>query len=508
MRNEFRFDKCRKQRPHCTRSTDICDRIFPAPFLKQGCVGAIRRFNTMTDLHETPTERRYWLRSGLLTLLEKSAGLIFALGTAMILFRGLDKSDFAAWGVFLIVTYFLEMGRSGLLQNGQVRYLILHRAQPDEYGAINTTALSISLIFSLLTNGLLWISADWLARTYQAPQLDAVLPVYFATNLVMAFFYHFNFVQQANFEFRGIFWSTFWFRGALFGWTLFCFLSGRPLALPEMAWAMFAGALAGTAWSGLHALPFLRHRRGIDLEWVKKLLSYGQYVLGTNLSTMFYKNIDKLALGNLLGPAAFAVYDAAGKVTQMVETPSFSIAAVVFPQGARKLESEGPEGIRHLYEKSVGAILALILPFLILSVAFAGPIIWLFAGAEYAEAATVLRLTAFFGLFLPFAVQCGTILDATGRPALNFAFTLFTAILNLGLSYLFIDRLGLTGAALATLTGYALSFALQQRRLARDFGVRWWRAFGYVPEFYKTGYYLLKNILSDRVVKGERVEGG
>ncbi|MCC7504864.1 MAG: hypothetical protein IT259_06180, partial [Saprospiraceae bacterium] len=70
----------------------------------------------MTDLHETPTERRYWLHSGLLTLLEKSAGLIFALGTAMILFRGLDKSDFAAWGVFLIVTYFLEMGRSGLLQ--------------------------------------------------------------------------------------------------------------------------------------------------------------------------------------------------------------------------------------------------------------------------------------------------------------------------------------------------------------------------------------------------------
>jgi len=216
-------------------------------------------------------------------------------------------------------------------------------------------------------------------------------------------------------------------------------------------------------------------------------------VLGTNLSTMFYKNIDKLTLGSMLGPAAFAAYDAAGKITQMIETPSFSIAAIVFPQSARKMDTEGPEGVRRLYERSVGAVLALILPFVVLSVLFAQPIIWLFAGSAYAESANVLRLTAFFGLFLPFAVQCGTVLDATGRPALNFAYTLFTAVLNLGLSYLFVARLGLMGAAWATLCGYAVSFALQQYRLARDYGVRWWRAFTYVPAFYRMGVDVLKN---------------
>ncbi|MFN8302930.1 MAG: flippase [Saprospiraceae bacterium] len=447
----------------------------------------------MTDLHDSAHERRFWLRSGLLTLMEKSVGLLFALGTAMMLFRGLDKADFTAWGVYLLITYFLEMGRSGLIQNGMVRYLILHRSDAPAYVAISNAALLISLVFSLLSNLLLWVGIPWLAATYQSPQLAEVLPVYFVTNLLMAGFYHFNFIQQANFEFRGIFWSTFFFRGSLFGWISYCWLSHRPLDLREMAWSMLAGAAVGALVSAWYARPFLKWRNVLDFQWIKTLLSFGKYVLGTNLSTMFYKNIDKLTLGSMLGPAAFAAYDAAGKITQMIETPSFSIAAIVFPQSARKMDTEGPEGVRRLYERSVGAVLALILPFVVLSVLFAQPIIWLFAGSAYAESANVLRLTAFFGLFLPFAVQCGTVLDATGRPALNFAYTLFTAVLNLGLSYLFVARLGLMGAAWATLCGYAVSFALQQYRLARDYGVRWWRAFTHVPAFYRMGVDVLKN---------------
>lgn len=447
----------------------------------------------MTDLHDSAHERRFWLRSGLLTLMEKSVGLLFALGTAMMLLRGLDKADFTTWGVYLLITYFLEMGRSGLIQNGMVRYLILHRGEPDRYAAVSSAAMVISLAFSILSNLLLWAGISWLATTYQSPRLAEVLPVYFATNLVMAGFYHVNFVQQANFEFRGIFWSTFFFRGALFGWIAFCWLSRRPLDLGEMAWAMFGGALLGAAVSGFYAKPFLAWKKSIDFQWIKKLLSFGKYVLGTNLSTMFYKNIDKLTLGSVLGPSAFAVYDAAGKITQLIETPSFSIAAIVFPQSARKMDTEGPDGVRRLYERSVGAVLALILPFVVLSVVFAQPIIWLFAGSAYAESANVLRLTAFFGLFLPYAVQCGTVLDATGRPALNFAYTLFTAVLNLGLSYLFVARFGLMGAAWATLCGYAVSFALQQYRLSKDYGVRWWRAFTHVPDFYRMGIGLLKS---------------
>lgn len=447
----------------------------------------------MTDHKIAPDNRAYWLRSTLLTLLEKGAGLVFALGTAILLLRGLAKEDFAAWGIFVLVTYFLEMARWGLLQNGMVRALTLHREQADEYRAIASAALALNLLFSVASNALLWLGMNWLMRSYQTPQLGALLPVYFATNFVMTVFYHANFLQQANFEFRGIFWSTFFLRGTVFAWVLGCWVAGAPIVLSQLAWTMFAGAVLGAGASWLYARPFWRHARALDFAWMKKLIAFGKYVLGTNLCTMLYKNIDKLTLGQLIGPAAFAVYDAASRITQLVEAPSFGIAAVVFPQSARRMAEGGADGVRWLYERSVGAILAIVLPFVALTVVFAEPVVWLFAGPAYEDSAGVLRLTALFALFLPFAVQFGTVMDSTGRPATNFYYTLFTAAVNLGLSYAFIWRFGLFGAAFATLTGYAVSFALMQRVLARDFGIRWWRAFGHVPGFYKMGIDLLKN---------------
>jgi lipopolysaccharide exporter len=445
----------------------------------------------------------YWVRSGILTLLEKGSGLVFALGTVILLSRGLSKADFATWGLFLLITYFLEMGRTGLIQNGLVRYLASNRDKPLQYVSIATASTLLNLSFSLLSNVALWLGMHWLIETYQAPHLDDVLPVYFFTNFAMAFFYHFNFVQQANLEFRGIFWATFCFRGALFVWVALCWAMGWPMVLQQLALSMLVGALTGMFGSFLYARPFLLFWKNIPAHqraefprtvwvWLCKLLSFGKYVLGTNLSTMFYKSVDKLTLGSMLGPAAFAVYDIAGRITQLIEAPSFSMAAVVFPQSAQRLDRDGPSGIKWLYERSVGAILAIILPFLMLVLLFAEPIILVMAGSQYLESANILRLTAFFGLFMPFAVQFGTILDSTGRPATNFAYTLFTALLNLGLSYLFVSRFGLIGAALATLTGLAVSFVGMQRLLRRDFGIQWWRAFSHIPGFYRLAWNLVK----------------
>ena len=452
------------------------------------------------SVSKTPPPSNYWVRSGILTLLERGTGLVFALGTVMLLSRGTTKTDFATWGLFLLLTYTLEMGRSGLIQNGLIRHLAAHGADPGAYRAISAAALFLNLAYSFVSNLALWLGMAWLIRSYQTPALAEVLPVYFVTNVVMAFMYQFNFVQQANLEFRGIFWSTFCFRGALFAWVLFCRLSGHVMVLQELALSMLAGALLGGLLSWYYARPYLAwpatsERRESVFVWMFRLARYGRYVLGTNLSAMFYKNIDKLTLGSLLGPAAFAVYDVAGRVTQLVESPSFSIAAIVFPQSAQRIERQGPSGIKVLYERSVGAILAIILPFLLLVILFAEPVVRLLAGPHYAESANILRLTAFFGLFMPFAVQFGTILDSTGRPKTNFRYTLLTALLNLGLNYLFIPVFGLIGAAMATLTGYTISFVLMQHVLYRDFGIVWWRAFANVPNMYQMMFGLFKNFL-------------
>jgi len=440
----------------------------------------------------TTSAQNYLIRSGLFSLLEKMVAMAFNLGTAMLLLRILTKEAFAAWGIFILLAYFVEMGRSGLLQNGLVRALATQKDNRKEQANIATAALLLNIAYTILSNLILWLSAEWICRQYQVPLLAEMLPVYFLSNFLMAFCTHSNFVQQANYEFRGLFWTSVFYRGIPFLWVLVCWISGSGVVL----WQFSAAVLMGTSLAALVAWrlswPFMFLVKKIDLQWVLNLLSYGKFVLGTNLSTMFYKNIDKLTLGQLLGPAAFAVYDAAARVTQLVEAPAFSIAAVVFPKSAEKMALEGTSGVKTLYERSVGATLAVILPFVIFVLVFAEPIIRVFAGSQYMESANVLRLTAFFGLFMPFAVQFGTVLDSTGKPAVNFAYTFFTAMLNLALSYFFIKAFGLFGAAYAMLAGYTFSFLLMQNYLHRRFKINALKAFTHVPEFYKTSWSILK----------------
>lgn len=454
--------------------------------------------NNQSETQVQADERRYWVRSGFLTLMERAVGLLFAFGTAVILLRVLSKEDFATFTLFLLITYFVEIGRSGLIQNGLVRFLSTTRDNPDEYASFTTAALVLNLAYSLVAVLLLWLGEQWIIDTWHAPKLAGMFPLYYVIVFIMAFFYHFNFVQQANFEFRGIFWGTFFFRGAKFFWAILCLFAGMAIRLDHLVIAKLVGVSIGCVATWLYASPHLRHALFVNWNRVGDLLRYGKYVLGTNLSTMLAKNIDKLSLGHLLGPAAFAVYDAAGKITQLVEAPSFSIAAVVFPKSAEQMEKDGAVGVGELYVRSVSVILAIILPALILVFAFAKPIIVLFAGPAYVESAGVLRLTVFFGLFMPFAVQFGTILDSTGRPALNFGITLLTAIINFCLSYLFVPLFGLTGAALATLTGYFITFWVMQYLLSRDYGVRWWRAFAYLPHFYRLAFHIVRHRLSIR----------
>ena len=116
------------------------------------------------------------------------------------------------------------------------------------------------------------------------------------------------------------------------------------------------------------------------------------------------------------------------------------------------------------------------------------------------EAANVLRLTILYGLFIPFAVQFGTVLDSTGRPKVNFWFTVAGAIINIISNYIFISHYGLYGAVYGTLTTYITAFIGMQFYLNRVFGIVPFRAFKYMVEFYgmlyKMGLDKIKSFLS------------
>ncbi len=431
------------------------------------------------------------------------------LGFAL-LARILTKQEMGVWVLFMTTAAMVEVSIVGLLQNAMVKYLSI--ANKKDYGRIILATLTLYFIVATLLATILFFSAPFLAE-YLTTEGDAA----FQTQLAYLFklfclllfilipFYLFNFIQQANLSFEGIFWSNFSRKGIFFSYVLISYFGTWQLKLENLLLVQILGATLGSfiAWNfGKKFLKIQAYK--IDWAWVKELFRFGKFTFGTNLSTMLYKGIDKLMLGSFAGTVPTALYDAAIKVTNLVDVPAMTVASVVFPQSSIQSDKNDPARIKALYEQSVGAILAIILPFILVVFMIPEFTIWVVAGNDYLDAAPVLRLTVLYGLFLPFAIQFGTILDSIGRPKINFTFTLIGVMLNVTLNYVFIKvlNMGIYGAAYGTLLTYGISFALYQMVLRKMFKVNALMAFTHIPSFYRQGWEILQGFLNKSKVSG------
>ncbi|MEM8906895.1 MAG: flippase [Bacteroidota bacterium] len=450
------------------------------------------------------TQKSYWLTSGLFSLFEKGSVFIFGFIGTILLIRSLEIEAFGIWALFLATTSLFEVAIIGLVQNALVKYLAT--SDDHSYAKINSASLVLNVCFTAMAALFLFLASDWIAgMVSQLVEVDALATMfrwYTLTLFILIPFYQFNHIQQANLNFKGIFWSNFARKGLFFTFIAFLFLSGRDFVVLDLVLFQIAGASLGAVVAWYFARRYLRFSWQIESKWLQKLFSFGIFVFGTNLSTMLYKNIDRLMLGSLLTEVAVALYDLAIRITNLVDVPAVSVASVVFPQGAKKAATEGHQAIQVLYEKSVAAILCLILPFIGFILLFPEFVIVLIGGAKYLDSVPLLRLTILFGLFLPFAIQFGTVLDSIGRPFINFCFTLGGMILNVLLNYIFISNFGVVGAAYGTLLTYGITFVFNQIVLYRLFKIKAYRVLFYIPSLYREAFRIIKKALA----KKEKVE--
>ena len=432
---------------------------------------------------------RELIASGLYSFADKGAALVFGFGTLCMLARFLPKAQLGVGMFFTGVVATLEVARAGLIQNGMIRFLT---SEPEaEHPGIHGGAALLNGGVAALGAALLWFGGEALEQLFHYPGVAELTRIYAVTFLATTPLWQLNYVQQAHLEFRGAFWATIIRYSALFAVTVAAFVGLVAVDADEMqllrylAWAQLAAASLGALVSYRYARPYLPAAWRFSRAWAGRLLGFGRYVFGTNLSSMLYKQVDQAMLGALLmGPVPGAVYGLAMRITNFVDVPTLAVASVVFPESSRASVSDGPAAQARMYERAVAAILACVVPALLVVAILPGFIVQVVGGEAYAETIPVLQLTVLYSLFIPFANQFGTLLDASGRPQLNFAFTAAGMALNVLMNYVFISRLGIIGAPLGTLTTYVLTFAAMQTLLHRRYGVRLGRVFAEVPGMY------------------------
>lgn len=428
----------------------------------------------------------YWLKSGIFTLLERLSIVLFAFGSFYFLIKILSKNDFGILSLFLLVTSFIEVARNALIQNALVKYLA--SSHPDESPRIITASLMLNCILTLLSILGLFCFAHSLSLLWKSPQLQSMFYLYTITTLILIPFSQFTFIQQANFQFKGIFWSNFWRQGFIFLFIASCYVLSYNLELHQIVICHTAAAVIGSCVAYYFARPYIILSKKVDWAWVRKLFQLGKYVLGSGISSSLYSTIDQMMLGSLISTSSVAVYNTSIRITNLVEVPVNSVSAIVFPQSAKRIETEGKVAVKDLYEKSVAVILALIIPCVLFVWIFSKYIILIIAGEKYIEAAGILRITILYTLFLPYARQFGTMLDSIGMAKTNFLLIMSTALLNGTINYFFIKQWGINGAAYGTLTASFIFFIINQLIMKQVLNVSTKNTFVYLKGFYTTWF--------------------
>ncbi len=268
---------------------------------------------------------------------------------------------------------------------------------------------------------------------------------------------------------------TVWVQNSVF--LIFAFIKVALIvqhaSLSAFAWAIFAEAavvaLALVAVMGFKGPSLFTLKASIVRA--KRLFKDSWPLILSGIAVTVYMKIDQIMLGQIMGDQAVGVYSAAARISEVWYFIPMAIVASVFPVilQARKYGAE-------MYEKRM-QILYNSMTFISISVAipasfFSESLIKTTYGDAYSEAAAILTIHIWGGIFVSLGFASGRWLIAEGYQKMSLQRTLLGAAANVILNAILIPVFGLHGAAWATVISYFIAgflFDILQNNTRRMF---------------------------------------
>lgn len=441
---------------------------------------------------DSKAQDNYWLKSGLINVLQNFSGVFLGFASFFILVRVLDRNDYGTWGIFMQTVTILEVLRNGLIQNALIKFI--SSSDKNQHSEIVSASFTISSALTVICIIINLVFASALSNMLNAPEMARLFYLYNIVFLFSGVLTQLCCIEQANFQYTGVFVSTFIRQFLLFAYLLYAYLLDKPIDMLSLVYVQIVSVIISLASSWFFVRKFLDFTLKFSKDWMKKIFHYGKYSFGTSVSSILSGTIDQWMLAAMLSPAASGAFNIAIRIVNLIDIPTTAVATIVFPQSAKRMETDGKEAVKYLYEKSVGAIMAILIPAVVFIYIFDGYVINLLAGDKYADVVPILNVTLLYCLLIPYGRQFGSILDSIGRTRLTFTIVVVVASLNLTLNFFFIKQFGVIGAAYATLIANVIGFGIGQVILRKEIGVSLTNTLIYAvrfyPEFFKK--YILK----------------
>ena len=227
----------------------------------------------------------------------------------------------------------------------------------------------------------------------------------------------------------------------------------------ELIWFAFALMLDQAV---VAVLFLIMYRWKIELfpffsfTWTQamKLMRDAWPLIFAGMVVSVYMKIDQVMLKEMLNTKAVGVYAAAVKLCEAWYFVPTAVIASLFPaviEARKKSEPLYEERVQKLYDLMVWGSVAVALP----TTLFADWIILILYGADFQEAAVVLRIYIWAGVFVSLGVASSKWLVAENLQRYSFYITALGAVLNISCNLWLIPIYGIKGAALATIISYS-----------------------------------------------------
>lgn len=390
----------------------------------------------------------------------------------VLLIKGSDTTSFGHWALFITIVSIADSFRQGMLHNGFIRLFIQEKSQRASltaaaalinFGFIGTIGLALALTSMMQESGL----------------FSTLLTHGYKSLLALGMLQFLNMISIARKDFKGYFLQNLTYFLAIILGMVWMNINGLIDFIPVINLQLFATLPVLLVAFLRRSLALTRPQRA----QFQALWSFGKYAAGTNLLSMLFHKADVLMLAFFTNPATVALFHFATKITGYTDLPMNATSQVIYPELAAAHRSKEATQLKATYLQSILRLLALSLPVIIAVMIFNKQIINILSTEDYGSSSAVIIILLIGALTKPVGRVFGLLLDAMGKPKINFQMLAFSLLVNLVMNLALIPGFGLKGAAIATSTSIVLTVLLGQWRLRKWLTINWEDLLPYYQNF-------------------------
>lgn len=407
----------------------------PAPSSLNNLTSATAELRGGSSLTSRVIKSASWVLAG------KLAGRGLELIRIVVLARLLLPDDFGLLGIAMLALATSET----FTHTGFNKALIQRKG--DIAGHLNT-AWTIQIIRGLLLAALLYSIAPWIAWFFNEPRAIPVLRVLSfmevlrgGLNIGIVYFHkNLEFHKQVAYETAS----------QIVALVIGVVLAYRLRNVWALVWAGLAGEFVRMALS--YVLHPYRPRLAMDWKRAGQLFDFGKWFFGITVLNFLATKANRMILGRLLGTTALGVFNLADRIGNKLPMDFKQMTdSVMVPAYARVQDDQArvERGFLQAFNATlyitgpISAVIFVTAPALVLSV----------LGGNWSAAIVPLRILTVAGLLHALIGAIGALYIGLGHPKFGLANAFLGSAAILASIYPLTNRLGVAGAALATVFG-------------------------------------------------------